>query len=179
MFFVCFFVDSERVRHIKMGGKFLLPEYGVFILPRNGTTVAFFTSTVIHCTNVTHGYDNIGMSYLTKCNVQIIPQHKLKRSYHYLKIISTTQYFYYSSISIFFVFLLCLIIIYRLCAYWFIFLTCVVVICLFCKWEVAAKKFFVQSRGTEDTKRPHLQEKINKQSIRYFDVVVLFQNRLS
>jgi hypothetical protein len=46
-------------------------------------------------------------------------------------------------------------------------------------WEVAAKKIFVQSHGTEDTKRPHLQEKINKQTICYFDVVILFQNKPS
>ena len=68
--FYLVFVEHEGVEHIKMGGKFLLPEYGVFILPRNGTTVAFSTSTVLHCTNVAHSYDNIGMSYSTKWNVQ-------------------------------------------------------------------------------------------------------------
>ena len=64
------FVEREGVGHIKMGREFLLPEYDVFILSQNGTTVAFSTSTVLHCTNVTHGYDNIDMSYSIKCNVQ-------------------------------------------------------------------------------------------------------------
>ena len=68
--FVWFFVEREGVGHIKMGGEFLLPEYGIFILPRNGTTMAFSTSKVLHCTNVAHGYDNIGMSYSAKSNVQ-------------------------------------------------------------------------------------------------------------
>jgi hypothetical protein len=93
MFFVWFFVEREGVGHIKMGGEFLLPEYGVFILPRNGTTVAFSTNTVLHCINVAHGYDNIGMSYSSKYNLQKKPQHGLKKSYHYLKIVSTIQYF--------------------------------------------------------------------------------------
>ena len=73
-----------------MGGKFLLPEYGVFILSQNGTTMAFSTSTVLHCTNVAHGYDNIGMSYSSKHNVQKKPQDRLKRFYHSSKIVSIT-----------------------------------------------------------------------------------------
>lgn len=89
MFFVCFFVEREGVGHIKTGGEFLLPEYGVFILPRNRTTTAFSTSTVLHCTNVAHGYDNIGMLHSAKCNVQKKSQHGLKRSYDSLKIVST------------------------------------------------------------------------------------------
>jgi hypothetical protein len=36
MFFIWFFVEREGVGHIKMGGEFLLPEYGVFILPGMG-----------------------------------------------------------------------------------------------------------------------------------------------
>jgi hypothetical protein len=36
MFFVWYFVERERVGHIKMGDEFLLSEYGVFILPRIG-----------------------------------------------------------------------------------------------------------------------------------------------
>ena len=80
IFFVWFFVKREGVGHIKMEGEFLILEYDVFILPRNGTTVAFSTNTVLHCTNVAHGYDNIGMSYSAKCNVQKRPQQGLKRS---------------------------------------------------------------------------------------------------
>jgi hypothetical protein len=55
--FVWVFVEREGVGHIKMGGEFLLAEYGVFILPRNEIIVAFSTSTVFYCTNVAHGYD--------------------------------------------------------------------------------------------------------------------------
>jgi hypothetical protein len=56
--------------------------------------MVFSTSTVLHCTNVAHGYNNIGISYSAKCNVQKKkPQYGLKRSYHSLKIVSIIQYF--------------------------------------------------------------------------------------
>ena len=85
-------------------------------------------------------------------------QHGLKKSYHYLRIISTIQYFIIVVFQFSLYFLLCLIIIYRLCSHLFIFLTYVVVKCLFFRWEVAAQNFFVQSHGIEDTKRPHLSD---------------------
>lgn len=103
MFFVWFFVEREGVGHIKMGGEFLLPEYGVFILPRNGTTMAFSTSTVLHCTNVAHGYDNIGMSYSAKCNVQKKATTRTEEILSFFKDRKYYSVFYYSSISIFFV----------------------------------------------------------------------------
>jgi len=68
--FNLFFVEHEGPGHVKVGGEFLLPEYGVFILPRNGTTMAFCTNKVLHCTNVARGYDIMGMSYSAKHNVQ-------------------------------------------------------------------------------------------------------------
>ena len=114
-----------------MGGEFLLPEYGVFILPRNGTTVAFSTSTVLHCTNVAHGYNNIGMSYSAKWNVQKKATTRTKEILSFFKDHKYYSIFYYSTISKKMYFLLCLIIIYRLCAHLFIFLTYVVVKCLF------------------------------------------------
>ena len=68
--FVWILVERKGVGHIKMGRKFILQEYGVFILPQNEKTMTFSTSTMLHCTNVAHGYNNIGMSYSVKCNVQ-------------------------------------------------------------------------------------------------------------
>ena len=103
MFFVWFFVEREGVEHIKMKREFFLPEYGVFIFPRNGTTMVFSTSTVLHCTNIAHGYDNIGMSYSAKCNVQ---KKTTTRTVEILSFFKDRKYysiFYYSSISIFFV----------------------------------------------------------------------------
>jgi hypothetical protein len=85
---------------LKWEGSFCA-EYGVFILPRNGTTVAFSTSTVFHCTNVAHGYDNIGMSYSAKCNVN---KKVTTRTEEILSLFKDRKYysiFYYSSISIF------------------------------------------------------------------------------
>ena len=99
--FFWFFVEREGVGHIKMRGEFLLPEYGVFILPRNGATVDFSTSTVLHCTNVGHGYDNIGMSYSTKCNVQKKATTRTEEILSFFKDRKYYLIFYYSSISIF------------------------------------------------------------------------------
>jgi len=63
-------VEREGLGHVKTRREFLLPEYGVFILPKNDTCIAFSTSTIFHCTNVANGYDVIGMSYSTKENVK-------------------------------------------------------------------------------------------------------------
>ena len=101
MFFSWFFVECEGVGHIKMGGEFLLPEYGVFILPRNGTTMAFSTSTLLHCTNVAHDYDNIGMSYSAKCNVQKKATIRTEKILSFFKDCKYYSIFYYNSISIF------------------------------------------------------------------------------
>ena len=103
MFFVWFFVECEGVVHIKMGGEFLLSEYGVFILPRNGIIVAFSTGTVFHCINVAHGYNNIGVSYSTKCNVQIKATTRTEKILSFFKDRKFYSIFYYNSISIFFV----------------------------------------------------------------------------
>ena len=103
IFFAWFFVEREGFGHIKVGGEFLLPEYGVFILPRNGTTMAFSTSTVLHCTNVADGYDNIGMSYSAKCNVQKKATTRTEEILSFFKDCKYYSIFYYSSISIFFV----------------------------------------------------------------------------
>lgn len=102
IFFVWFFTEREGVGHIKMGGEFLLPEYGIFILPRNGTTMAFFTSKVLHCTNVAHGYDNIGMSYSAKHNVQKKATRRTEEILSFFKDCKYYLIFHYISISIIF-----------------------------------------------------------------------------
>ena len=97
--FVWFFVEREGVGHIKTKWEFLSVEYGVFILPPNETTMAFSKSTVLYCTNVAHGYNNIGMSYSAKCNVQ---KKVTTRTEEILSLLKDRKYysiFYYGSIS--------------------------------------------------------------------------------
>ena len=91
--FYLVFVENEGVGYIKMGGEFLLPEYDVWILPRIGQLwfplqSQCFIVQLLHIVMITlicHTQQN------AMCNKKL--QHGLKRSYHYLKIVSSPQYF--------------------------------------------------------------------------------------
>jgi len=61
--------DWPGTGHVKCGGEFILPEYKLFVTPKNGLIFAFSTSTILHCTRVASGYDVIGMSCFAKKNV--------------------------------------------------------------------------------------------------------------
>ena len=93
MFFSWFFVECEGVGHIKIGGEFLLPEYGVLFCPGMGQLWLSLQaqcsivqmSHMIMITLVCHTQQN------AMCKKK--PQHGMKRFYHSLKIVSTTKYF--------------------------------------------------------------------------------------
>lgn len=61
--------DRQGAGHVKSGGEFILPEYELFVTPKDGLIFAFSTSTVLHCTRVAQGYDVIGMLCSAKSNV--------------------------------------------------------------------------------------------------------------
>jgi len=52
---ILIFIEREGVGHMKTSGEFLFSTFGLFILPRNGTTLAFSSSTVDHCTRIAYG----------------------------------------------------------------------------------------------------------------------------
>lgn len=63
----------------------MLPEYGIFFFPRDGTTMALSTSTVRHCSHVADGYDITGMSYSGKSNVQRVVTDRTLKVFRYIK----------------------------------------------------------------------------------------------
>ena len=93
MFFVWYFVERERVGHIKMGDEFLLSEYGVFILPRIGE---LWLSLQAQC-SIVQMWDTVMITLVCHTQQNAMcknnSQYGLKISYHSLKIVSTTQYF--------------------------------------------------------------------------------------
>ena len=77
--------DREGTMHVRSRGQFMLLEYGIFFFPRDGTTMAFSTSTVRHCSHVADGYDIIGMSYSGKKNVQQLATNRTLKIFRYFK----------------------------------------------------------------------------------------------